>query len=82
MCALNAKSGLNIEFKPLFQVNSYNKRLRRSKSLHCESLLDFFNRRGFAALSRPVDYLMIVPIVLGAIPAAFASSVSMCIARA
>lgn len=35
-----------------------------------------------AALAKPVDYLIIVPIVLGAIPAAFASSVSICIARA
>lgn len=56
MCALSAKNGLNIAFKPFFI--------------------------SLAALSKPVDYLMIVPIVLGAIPAAFASSVSICIARA
>ena len=40
----------------------------------------YFIWRGSAALS--VSYLIIVPMVLGAIPAAFASSVSMCIARA
>ena len=43
-------------------------------------LFIYFIWRGSAALS--VSYLIIVPMVLGAIPAAFASSVSMCIARA
>ena len=80
------KSAVNIEFTALLAffvfcsqaVPSYSK-VRKKKKFRI-----FLNslQRVENALSKPVDYLMIVPIVLGAIPAAFASSVSICIARA
>ena len=80
------KSAANIEFTALLAffvfcsqaVPSYSKVRKKTKfRIFLNSLQRVEN-----ALSKPVDYLMIVPIVLGAIPAAFASSVSICIARA
>ena len=80
------KSAVNIEFMALLAffvfcsqaVPSYSKVRKKTKfRIFLNSLQRVEN-----ALSKPVDYLMIVPIVLGAIPAAFASSVSICIARA
>ena len=46
------KSGLNIEFKPLFSINSDNK-IPVAAASHCPTnhLLEFFNRSGLAALS-------------------------------
>ena len=80
------KSAVNIEFTALLAffvfclqaVPSYSKVRKKTKfRIFLNSLQRVEN-----ALAKPVDYLMIVPIVLGAIPAAFASSVSICIARA
>ena len=80
------KSAVNIEFTALLAffvfcsqaVPSYSKVRKKTKfRIFLNSLQRVEN-----TLSKPVDYLMIVPIVLGAIPAAFASSVSICIASA
>ena len=83
---IETKSAVNIKFTALLAffvfcsqaVPSYSKVRKKTKfRIFLNSLQRVEN-----ALSKPVDYLMIVPIVLGAIPAAFASSVSICIARA